>query len=225
MLCQPRPPRANRFACSSYVMPGRLAKLYLAPGDSIVSAIERPGRMRSSATRLVAIPVERLLDRLRRRRREHRGAAQLPRPLRRHPRSQVAGAGRAMLHLAGRGQAKPLLRTFVCLLLGHGRNLQNRIGSKSRTAENPILYRRSQIEKRGTARRNKPLNFPNFRHPAAKKPLHLAAELARRVRNTPSSCPSSPRHADQHSPPTALGPRHPPELSSRPRTTIRPPPR
>ncbi len=45
MLCAPRPPRANQFACDSYFMPGELVKLYLAPGDSTVSAIERPGPM------------------------------------------------------------------------------------------------------------------------------------------------------------------------------------
>ena len=47
------------------------------------------------------------------------GPAKLPAALLRHPAIQVARAGLAMLDLAAGGQAKPLLRSLMGLLLGH----------------------------------------------------------------------------------------------------------
>jgi hypothetical protein len=84
-------------------------------------AIIRRDVARRLSQRLVAITRERFDDLLARGLGRDRRAAELPHALLRHPRGQVAGAGRAMLHLAGRRQAEPLLRTLVCLLLRHGR--------------------------------------------------------------------------------------------------------
>ena len=74
-----------------------------------------------SLTYLVAVSREGSLDLLGHRGSEHVGTAEFADPLLIFARGQMARAGGPVLDLSVRREPKPLLRAFVCLLLGHGR--------------------------------------------------------------------------------------------------------
>ena len=70
---------------------------------------------------LVAVSVQGDLDGFAHPGVERFGTAELANPLLRFARSEMARPGRPMLDLPIGRKTKPLLRAFVCLLLGHGR--------------------------------------------------------------------------------------------------------
>ena len=181
MLCAPRPPRAC-FACDSYSCPAGLSVCVRLQPDAMLSI-----SVRLKPDRLITIPGQRLFDRLGRGGREHRRAAQVAGPLLRHPRGQVAGAGRAMLHLAGRRSGEtassyPCVSFALAWPRSRSENLE--------FSENPISYCPGGNQKRGTGQTVEGLAEADFRKSANKTPTRRLRSIW--VKTPPSvSCSSS----------------------------------
>jgi hypothetical protein len=169
--------RARR-ACSGCIFINQPAS-YVSPRAAL--AIIRRDVARRLLQRLVAITRERLDDLLARGFGRDRRTAELTRPLLGHPRSQVAGAGRAMLHLAGGRQAEPLLRTFVCLLLRHGRPpSKSKPLEISKFGESHIVPVAARVEKG----KFQPVNQPKLLIPPVSAALAAAGSRPRTARRS-----------------------------------------
>ncbi len=80
-----------------------------------------PADVNVRPTSLVAVTSQSLLDLLPHRLAEHRGATECANSLLALTRGEIARAGGAVFDFSIGRDAEPLLRAFVCFLLGHGR--------------------------------------------------------------------------------------------------------